>query len=158
MSSARTDCPSQWLPARPRWQSGCLAPWWSIVSALWLLILMTEHKQTRAGAAENALAAPWSSSGSLSPEISWDSRGEGRVLTIIPLISFHYYQYSSETLGPAWGQSQNKTASLFFNNKTLQWITKYYFKNYFTKLCWHEQIWCHFIFHWNNIWKINFIQ
>ena len=147
--------PSWWLPARPRWLSGCLAPWWSIVSAL--LILMTEHNQTRAGAGES-LATPWS--GPLSPEISWDSRGaRGRVLTIIPLISFHYYQYSSsETLGQAWGQSQNKTASVFFNNKTLQWITKYYFKNYFTKLCWQEQIWCHFNFHWNNIWNINFIQ
>ena len=84
---------------------------------------------------------------------------KGRVLTIIPLISLHYYQYNrSETLGQAWGQSQNKTASVFFNNKTLQWITKYYFKNNFTNSCWQEQIWCHFNFHWNNIWKINFIR
>ena len=87
-------------------------------------------------------------------------RGEGASLdnnstNIFPLLSIQQQRNSG---GQAWGQSQNKTASVFFNNKTLQWITKYYFKNYFIKLCWQEQIWCHFNFHWNNIWKINFIQ
>ena len=107
-----SGCPSWWLPARPRWLSGCLAPWWSIVSAP--RILMTEQK-TRAGAAET----PWPWSGPSSPEISWDSRGaKGRVLTIIPLISFHYYQYSSsETLG-ARLEASHKIKQLRFSSIT----------------------------------------
>lgn len=112
LSSAWTsDSPSQWLPARPRWLSGCLAPWWSIVSAP--PILMTEHKQTRGGAAE----AAWS--GPLSQEISWDSRGaKGRVLTIIPLISFHYYQYSSEAKLWARLEASHKIKQLRFSSIT----------------------------------------